>query len=185
MDIASQMEIEILHGDDLAIAAARRAAFDSEGRPLARLANAGKYFLTEVRAERLAEPNRCRGFSLAQGRGRDGGHHDVITVRSVFQTIHDREVHLRFGTPVQFQFIWKDACLGCDFINREGCGGLRDFEIGLHCGEEGSFAGETNTLGSCMTRKFTERARQQTRCASSWIIRASGMREPSVMVIFG
>ncbi len=53
VDVACQMQVEFLHRDDLAVAAAGRAAFDAEGGALAGLANAGEDFLAEVRAQSL------------------------------------------------------------------------------------------------------------------------------------
>src|SRR5262249_3380308 len=54
MDIARKMEIEFLHGDDLAITSACRAALDSKRRALAGLADASEHLLPQVRSERLA-----------------------------------------------------------------------------------------------------------------------------------
>ncbi len=64
VDIAGQMEIELLHRNDLAVAAARRAAFDAERGTLAGLANAGEHFLAEMRAQRLAQARRWWWFCL-------------------------------------------------------------------------------------------------------------------------
>ncbi len=51
VDVSRQMEVELLHRDNLAVAAAGRAAFDTERRTLAGLANAGEHLLAKMRAQ--------------------------------------------------------------------------------------------------------------------------------------
>ena len=64
VNVARKMEVELFHGNDLAVAAARRAAFDAEGGPLARLADASEDLLVEVRSDGLAQADGGRGLSL-------------------------------------------------------------------------------------------------------------------------
>ena len=53
VDVAGEMQVEILHRDHLGIAAASRPALDAKGRTLAWLADAGDHALAQMRAERL------------------------------------------------------------------------------------------------------------------------------------
>jgi hypothetical protein len=80
MDIACEVEIEILHGHDLRITAAGCAALDAEGRALRRLADGRHHRFPEVRAQSLRKSDGCRRFALAEwGRG-DGSHIDVLAI---------------------------------------------------------------------------------------------------------
>ncbi len=83
VNVSRQMEVELLHRDDLAVAAARRAAFDSERGTLAGLANAGEHLLAEMRTQSLAEPDGGGRFTFTQRSGRDRGHDDVLAVADV------------------------------------------------------------------------------------------------------
>ena len=132
VDVAGQMEIELLHRNDLAVAAARRAALDAERRTLAGLANAGEHFLAQVRAQRLAEADGGGGLAFAQRRGRDRGHHDVFAVRRILQPVANREMHFGFGLAVELQFFGKNAGFGRDLVDGKRRGGLRDFDIAGH-----------------------------------------------------
>ena len=78
--VAGQVQVQHLHRDDLAVAAARGAALDAERRPHRRLPDGDRGPLADV-AERLAEPDGRGGLALAErGRG-DRGDHDVLGLR--------------------------------------------------------------------------------------------------------
>ena len=47
VDVAGQVQVEVLHRHHLAVAAAGRTAFDAEGRPLRGLADRRHYFLAQ------------------------------------------------------------------------------------------------------------------------------------------
>ena len=99
VDIAGQMEIELLHRNDLAVASAGRAALDAKGRALAGLANAGENSCREVRSQRLAQPHRGGGLALAERRGRDRGDDNVVAVGSVLETLAMDRCTLAFVLP--------------------------------------------------------------------------------------
>jgi hypothetical protein len=80
VNVAGQVQVEILHRDDLRIAAACRAALDAEGRPLRGLADGGKDPFAEVRAQGLAQADGGGGLAFAERGGGDGGHVDVFAV---------------------------------------------------------------------------------------------------------
>ena len=81
VDVAGQMQVEILHRHDLAVAAAGRPAFDAEGRTLRGLAHGDDRVLADM-LHRLADADRGGGFALAQRRRRDGGHIDILGIWS-------------------------------------------------------------------------------------------------------
>jgi hypothetical protein len=69
--LTGQMQVELLHGNDLAVAAAGCATLDAKGWALRRLADAGEGDLAEVGAKGLREADGGRRLALAEGRGRD------------------------------------------------------------------------------------------------------------------
>src|ERR1700733_7016142 len=132
VNIASEMEIELFHWNDLAIAAARCAAFDAECRALAGLANAGEHFLAQVRAQRLAEANGGGGLTFTEWSGSDGGNHDVFSVRRILKPVSNGEMYFGFALAVEIQFLGKNTRLGRDLIDGKWRGGLSDFDIAGH-----------------------------------------------------
>ena len=77
VEVTGEVQVEDLHRYDLAVAAARGAALDPEGRAHGRLADRDRGPLADVR-ERLAEPDRGGGLALTQRRGGDRGDDDVL-----------------------------------------------------------------------------------------------------------
>jgi hypothetical protein len=65
------MQVEFVHGNDLAVAATGSPTLNTKRRPLARLADVGKHGFAQVRAQSLRETNGCRRLALAQWGGRD------------------------------------------------------------------------------------------------------------------
>ncbi len=55
VDIAGQVKVELVHGNDLAIATAGRTALDAEGRTLAGLADIGKRWTSKVCSQGLSK----------------------------------------------------------------------------------------------------------------------------------
>ena len=53
VNISREVQVELLHGDDLRVSTARSAAFDAEGRTLRWLADARDCLLADVSSESL------------------------------------------------------------------------------------------------------------------------------------
>ena len=68
VEVAGEMEIDVVHRHDLRIAAARRAAFHAEHRTEARLANA-EHSVSAKPAQRLRETDERRALPFAGRRG--------------------------------------------------------------------------------------------------------------------
>src|SRR6266566_4747207 len=130
------MEVELFHRDNLAVAAAGRAAFDAERRALAGLANTGEHLLAEIRTQALAEPDGSGRLTFTQRRGRDRGHDDVLAVADVLEPVPNGEMHFRLSLAVEFQLLGKNAGFGGNLVNgnRRRC--LGDFDITGDRGEE-------------------------------------------------
>src|SRR5579864_641184 len=136
MNISGEMEIEILHGNNLAVAATGGAALNAKRRALARLTNAGENLLAEMRAERLAQADGCGRLSLTEGRRRDGSDDNIFPVGTILQAITDREMNLGLALAVQFDLVRKNARFFGDLFDRDGRRGLRDLNVGRHPREQ-------------------------------------------------
>eukprot|EP00053_Salpingoeca_punica_P017007 m.162601 g.162601 ORF g.162601 m.162601 type:complete len:543 (-) comp17091_c0_seq1:3-1631(-) len=111
MDVACEMEVELLHGDHLRVAAAGSAALDAKSRALRRLAQASNDVLAEVGAEGLHEADRGGALALAQRRRRNARHDNVLSVRAVLQAIEDAQLHLGLVAAVGLELAREDGHL--------------------------------------------------------------------------
>ena len=102
MDIAGEVQVEVLHGDNLAIAATGSAALDTKCRALAGLADAGEDALAQMSTHRLAEAYHSGAFALAKGSGGDGGDINVFPVRYILQTIQHLQANLSLILTMKF-----------------------------------------------------------------------------------
>ena len=82
VDVAGEVEVEVLHRDDLAVASAGGAALDPEDRTERWLADAHGGLVAD-RIEALGQADGRRGLALAERRRGDGGHHDVLAARAL------------------------------------------------------------------------------------------------------
>ena len=81
VNVAGQVEVEVLHRDDLAVAATRRSSLDAEDRPERRLADVDRRLPADP-VETLGQPDRGGRLALAERRRRDRGDHDVLAART-------------------------------------------------------------------------------------------------------
>mmetsp|Transcript_10810 Transcript_10810/g.32814 ORF Transcript_10810/g.32814 Transcript_10810/m.32814 type:complete len:491 (-) Transcript_10810:74-1546(-) len=109
VDVASEVEVEVLHRHHLGEATAGGAALDAEGRALGRLADAGERLLVQVGAERLAHADGRRGLALAERGGVDARDHDVVAIGLVLQAVEDLDVDLAHGAAVLEELIVHEA----------------------------------------------------------------------------
>ena len=111
VDVACQVQVEVLHRDDLRVSAAGGAALDAERRSLGRLPNGRHHPLTQVRTECLRKSNGRGRLAFAKRRGRDRGYVDVLAIWALLQTIQDLQFHLGLVRTKQFQLRSSDAQL--------------------------------------------------------------------------
>ena len=130
MDVAGQVEVEVLHRDDLAVAAAGRPALDPEDRPERRLADVDRGLLADV-VEALGEPDRGRRLALAERRRGDRGHDHVLAARTLGLEPADRlERDLGLRRPVQLELVVGDPEVAGDVDDRARRDGAGDLEVG-------------------------------------------------------
>ena len=80
VEVAGEVEVDLVHRDDLGVAAARRAALHAEHRAETRLADADHDLLAEP-AQRLAHADRDGALPFAGGRGIDPGDEHEAALR--------------------------------------------------------------------------------------------------------
>ena len=131
MDVAGEVEVEVLHRDDLRHAAARRAALDAEHGPERRLAQACDGPLADV-AEPLREADERRGLALPRARRRHAGHADQLAVGAAGEPLGDREVDLRLVAAVGLELLRLEAEALRDLLDRPQDRVLGDLEAALH-----------------------------------------------------
>ena len=132
VDVAGQVEVEVLHGHDLGIAAAGRAALDPERRPHAGLADDGHDVPAEVGPESLAQADGRRRLALAERGRRDGRHVDVVAQGAVLEPVEDVEVDLGLELAVEVEVILAEAESRGHLDDGQELGGLGDVDVARH-----------------------------------------------------
>ena len=131
VDVAGEVEVEVLHRHDLGIAASGGAALDPEDRAERRLADR-EHRLPPEDAEPLDERDGGRRLPLAGRCRRDRGDVDDLPVGAIGETVEDREVDLRLVAAVQLELVGLDARLRGDVGDGAERCGLRDLEARAH-----------------------------------------------------
>ena len=109
VDVAGQVEVEVLHRDDLAPPAAGGAALDPEDRPEARLADAHRRLVPDP-VEALRQPDGRRRLALAERRRADRGDEDVLAARPLRLEALDRgERDLGLRRAVRLDLVVAEA----------------------------------------------------------------------------
>ena len=130
VNVAGQVQVELFHGNHLAVAAAGCAALDAKRGTLAGLADAGHHAVVQQRAQGLAEPDRGGGLAFTQRGRRDGGHIDVFAVRDILQAIQHFQFNFGLIRAVKFDFLREKSQFLGNLRNRFNIRFLRDLDIG-------------------------------------------------------
>ena len=131
VDVAGEVEVEVLHRHDLRHPAAGRAALDAEHRSERRLAQARDRPLAD-RAEPLREADQRRRLALPRLRRRHARHADQLAVRPSGEPLGDREVDLGLVPAVRLELLGLETESACDLLDRPQDRVLRDLEAALH-----------------------------------------------------
>ena len=107
VEVAGEVEVDVLHGDDLGVAAAGRAALDAEHRAEGGLAQGDGDVLADA-AQAVGQTDGGGGLALARGGGRDGGDQDQL---AVLTGRLPKKLRINFGlvTAVLFQILFIDV----------------------------------------------------------------------------
>lgn len=79
-ELTSQVQVELVHRDNLRVTSSSSSTFDTESRTLRRLTNASVSGFTEVSAESLSESDRSSRFSFSERSRSDTGNDDVLSI---------------------------------------------------------------------------------------------------------
>ena len=130
VQVAGKVQVDILHGHDLRIAAAGSAAFQAEHRPQRGFPQ-GQHGVFAQLAHSVRQRHGHRGFSFPGGGGVDGRHqHQPGAGVPLGQR---RRVHLGDIPSIGGEGLGCDACCLCDLLNRFHFCGAGDFQICRHC----------------------------------------------------
>ena len=134
VDVAGEVQVEVLHGDELRVAAAGGAALDAEDRAEGGLAK-GEHGVHADRVHRLGEADGGDRLALAERRRGDGGDVDDLAVGLVLEALEQGHVvDLGLVAAVQLELVLQDARLLGDRLDGLHGGGLGDLDIARHRG---------------------------------------------------
>src|SRR5690606_27532421 len=117
VEIAGEVKVDVLHRNDLRMAATGRTALHAEGRAERRLAQADDG-PPAYAVEAVAEPHSGGGLALAGRRRADGGDEDELTVRPPLQRADETGAYLRLVMPVWRQMLHRNAKACADLGDR-------------------------------------------------------------------
>src|SRR5881396_2550767 len=131
VDVPGEVEVDLLHRQDLGTAATRRAAFRPGDRPEGRLADGDDPLRSEA-IQRLAEADRGQRLSLpVAGRGR-AGDEDELALPTLSDSIDRRELDFRDEVALQDEVVPRQAEVLGDVDDRPHLRRLRDFDVRDH-----------------------------------------------------
>ena len=134
VDVAGEVQVEVLHREELRVAAAGGAALDAEDRAEGGLAQ-GEHRVHADGVHRLGEADGGDRLALAQRRRRDGRDVDDLAVGLVLEAVEDGHVvDLGLVATVELQLVLEDAGLLGDRLDGLHGGGLGDLDVARHRG---------------------------------------------------
>ena len=130
VEVAGEMQVDVLHRDHLRVAAACRATLHAEAGAERGLAQRAHRLLADV-VERIGEADRRGRLAFAGRRRRDRRHQDQLAVRLVLERLDEVHRHLGLVVAVGFEVLQRDAELVLrDVRDALRLCGLRDFNVG-------------------------------------------------------
>jgi len=129
--VAGQVQVHVLHGQHLRIAAAGRSALDAEHRSKRGLPDARHRALADV-PQRLSQPHGGHGLAFAQRCGIDRGDHHVAARGVLGERVEDAQRQLGLVVAVRLEAGVRHAHLSCDIADVAGLGGVGYGDIGEH-----------------------------------------------------
>ena len=129
MEVAREMQIDVLHRQQLRVAAASRAPLHAEHRTKARLAHAEHGVVTQP-SQRLRQSHGDRALALARGRGVHRGDEHQAPLHG---SARDLERNLRLVLPVQVEIIGTQPDVRGDVGDGPKPRRLRDLYVRGNC----------------------------------------------------
>ena len=106
--IAGEVQVDVLHRNDLCIAAAGSTAFDAEYRTQGRFAQSDDGFFANL-LHRLSKTDGCGGFAFTRRSWVNGGNQNQLAVRLAFQSFGKVVRKLCLIVTVWFQLLRTDT----------------------------------------------------------------------------
>ena len=129
MHITGEVQVDVLHGDDLCVAAAGSAALDAEHGAEGRLTQA-EHGLFAQSVHGIGQTYAGGGFALTGRGGADGSDKDQLAL--LFGIVDQAVIDLGLVAAIGDHTFVLQTQLSCDLGNRLHFGFLRDLDIGLH-----------------------------------------------------
>src|ERR1043166_5471636 len=120
VEVAREVEIDVVHRDDLGISPSGGAALHAEHRPEAWLTDAQRDLLAHA-AQRLREANGYGAFSLARRRRVRGRDDDEAAAN---WTRRDLDRNLRLVLAIQIEIVAPESQFGGDILDGSHLGAL-------------------------------------------------------------
>ncbi len=133
VQVAGEVEVQVLHRDHLRVAAAGSPALDTEDRPERGLAQAEHGLLAED-TEPLGQRHGGRRLPLPRRCRRDRRDVDQLRVRAIRKPFQHREIDLRLVAAVRLDLFGDEPEVGGDVEDRAHRRCLGDLEAGWHLG---------------------------------------------------
>ena len=133
VEVAGEVQVDVVHGGDLGVAAAGGAALHAEAGAEGGLPQADHGAGAEV-VEGVAEADGGGGFTLAGGRRADAGDEHQLARRASRGFGHEVERDLGLEAAVGLQCVAWDAGRVGDFGDGAEGGGPGDVEVGFQGG---------------------------------------------------
>src|SRR5207237_7600338 len=130
VDVAGEVQVEVLHRHHLRQAAAGCPSLDAEHGAERGLAQAEQRIPAD-RAHSLSERYRRGGLALARPGGSDAGYADELAVRDVVHAVEDAQRHLRLVAAVGLELLGQQAASLGDRFDRLELGVLSDLQARL------------------------------------------------------
>ena len=107
VEVPREVDVDVLHGQHLGVAAPRRPALDAEHWAEAWLPEDHYVLLPEL-AHRLSQPYGHRGLALTGLRRRHGGHYDELPVRPVLPLLQDMRLDLGLVFSIKLDIVIRE-----------------------------------------------------------------------------
>src|SRR6476659_3972759 len=117
MHVTREVEVEVLHGNDLRVTAAGRAALDPEDRSERRFAETENGLRADS-TETLRQRDGRRCLPLARSRRRDRRDANELAVSTGRALVERRQIDLRLVGPVELDLVRLETRAGGDLGNR-------------------------------------------------------------------
>ena len=140
VEVAGEVEVDVLHGDYLSVAAAGSAALDAEHGAEGGLTQGDDGLLAQL-AQRVADADGGGGLALAGGGRVDGGDQDQLGLVVGVALVQQVVVDLRLVLAVVVEILLGQTELGCDLTDVARSCFLCNFDVALesHCNHDLSY----------------------------------------------